>query len=207
MISAILHGIILSAGLILPLGPQNIFIFNQGAMHRTVKKSLPAVITAGICDTILILLAVLGVSLIVMTIPQLQLILYLIGFLFLIYIGYSIWRTDPNKLDEKKAPVKAKKQIFLALSVSLFNPHAIMDTVGVIGTSSLRYDNTPELMAFAISCVVVSWIAFFTLAIMGRYIQSIDKDGKIVRVINKVSALMIWAISILIAYQIYLILL
>ncbi len=54
MFSAILHGIILSAGLILPLGPQNIFIFIQGAMHQNIRKSLPAVITAAICDTILI---------------------------------------------------------------------------------------------------------------------------------------------------------
>lgn len=204
MISAILHGIILSTGLILPLGPQNIFIFNQGAMHQTIRKSFPAVITAAICDTILILLAVLGVSLVVMTVPQLQLILYIVGFIFLIYIGFSIWKDDPNNIQEKKAPMTAKKQIIFALSVSILNPHAIMDTVGVIGTSSLRYENTVEVLAFAIACIFVSWIAFFVLAFMGRYVKSIDKDGKVVRLINKISALMIWGISLLIGYQVLL---
>ena len=35
--------------------------------------------------------------------------------------------------------MSAKKQIGFAISVSLLNPHAIMDTVGVIGTSASVY--------------------------------------------------------------------
>ncbi len=147
----------------------------------------------------------MGVSLVVMTIPQLQLILYILGFIFLLYIGFSIWKSDAGGVKEKKAPMSAKKQIIFASSVSILNPHAIMDTVGVIGTSSLRYTNTSDTLAFAIACIVVSWVAFFILAIMGKYVKSIDKDGRIVLMINKVSALMIWGISFLIGYQILLI--
>jgi L-lysine exporter family protein LysE/ArgO len=51
-------------GLILPPGVQNVFVFNQGAMHKKFTRALPAVLTAGVCDTILIGLAVAGVSLI-----------------------------------------------------------------------------------------------------------------------------------------------
>mgnify|MGYP001218790420 FL=1 len=50
----LLHGIILAFGLILPLGVQNIFVFNQGATHKKFTNALPVIITAGICDTILI---------------------------------------------------------------------------------------------------------------------------------------------------------
>lgn len=32
---ALVHGIILAFGLIIPLGVQNIFIFNQGATHKS----------------------------------------------------------------------------------------------------------------------------------------------------------------------------
>ena len=63
---ALIHGIGLAFGLILPLGVQNVFIFNQGAIHKRFSRALPAVITAGFCDTILILLAVAGVSLIIL---------------------------------------------------------------------------------------------------------------------------------------------
>ncbi len=58
---AILNGLFLAFPLIIPLGVQNIFIFNQGAVQISFIKALPSVITAAICDTILIGLAVLGV--------------------------------------------------------------------------------------------------------------------------------------------------
>ncbi|NCX93349.1 MAG: lysine transporter, partial [Gammaproteobacteria bacterium] len=35
MISAFLYGLVLAFGLILPLGPQNMFILNQGARARS----------------------------------------------------------------------------------------------------------------------------------------------------------------------------
>ena len=67
MIEAILHGIILAFGLIIPLGVQNVFVFNQGALQPNFSRALPVVITAGICDTILIVAAVSGVSILVLT--------------------------------------------------------------------------------------------------------------------------------------------
>lgn len=62
MVSSVIHGVILAFGLILPLGVQNVFVFNQGTTQSTFNKTLPVIITAAICDTLLISLAVLGVS-------------------------------------------------------------------------------------------------------------------------------------------------
>ena len=47
MTEAILHGIILAFGLIIPLGVQNVFVFNQGALQPKFSRALPVVITAG----------------------------------------------------------------------------------------------------------------------------------------------------------------
>ncbi|ALA71771.1 lysine transporter [Geobacillus stearothermophilus 10] len=59
MMRAFLHGLILAFGLIFPLGVQNVFILTQGAIQRRWRRALPAVLTASLCDTLLILLAVL----------------------------------------------------------------------------------------------------------------------------------------------------
>lgn len=48
-----IHGLILAFGLILPLGVQNLFIFSQGAIQVSLWNAMPAVITAGLCDTLL----------------------------------------------------------------------------------------------------------------------------------------------------------
>nr|WGE07399.1 hypothetical protein P5658_22275 [Bacillus subtilis] len=67
--NAIIHGIVLAFGLILPLGVQNVFIFQQGAWQKHIWRALPAVISASVCDTLLIVLAVAGVSVIVLELP------------------------------------------------------------------------------------------------------------------------------------------
>ena len=60
-------------------------------------------------------------------------------------MAWTLWHEQSSDIDEQGGISPAKqisgispaKQISFALSVSLLNPHAIMDTIGVIGTSAL----------------------------------------------------------------------
>ncbi|MEB7656560.1 LysE family transporter [Mammaliicoccus vitulinus] len=194
--AAFLHGFLLALGLILPLGAQNVFIFNQGANHKRVSKTVPVIITAGLCDTLLIVLAILGVSLVLLSLPILQLIVYIIGFIFLIYMAISLWNEKPKNL-EYQSPMSAKKQIGFAMSVSLLNPHAIMDTIGVIGTSASIYDGMDKWI-FSISTIAVSWLWFILLAFLGKMIGSVDKTGKWIVYLNKLSSVIIVIVAIII---------
>lgn len=196
MLQSIFHGILLAFGLILPLGAQNVFVFNQGANQKKFRKCLPVIITAGFCDTFLIIIAVLGVSLILMSIPMLQLIIYVIGFIFLMYMTWSLWIEKPANI-EKIKPMNSKKQILFALSVSLLNPHAIMDTVGVIGTSASVYQGY-EKLAFSLSTILVSWLWFIFLAVLGRILGTVDKTGKYILILNKVSSIIVFLVSLII---------
>ncbi|MDW8544008.1 LysE/ArgO family amino acid transporter [Staphylococcus sp. KG4-3] len=199
MLQPAVHGLLLALGLILPLGAQNIFVFNQGANHKSIYKSLPVIITAGLCDTLLILLAILGVSLILLSLPILQITIYCIGIVFLIYMAWSLWTSYQYQLQTYKL-MTAKKQIGFALSVSLLNPHAIMDTIGVIGTSAAIYEGV-EKVVFSIATVLVSWIWFFFLAIAGKIIGHVDKTGKYITVLNKCSAIIIIIVALMILKQ------
>src|SRR5699024_12399599 len=98
MLQPIIHGFLLALGLILPLGAQNVFVFNQGGNHKKVISALPVIITAGLCDTFLIVIAILGVSLILMYLPILQMVMYIIGFIFLMYMAWSLWNEKSNNL-------------------------------------------------------------------------------------------------------------
>lgn len=191
---AIIHGIILAFGLILPLGVQNVFLFSQGASQPRLRSALPATITAAVCDTFLILLAIFGLSIIVLQFEWMRLSLMIIGILFLLYMGYSIWRSEPTTSITSQA-LPMNKQILFALSVSLLNPHAILDIVGVIGTSALKYVGSDRIL-FTVSCILVSWIWFFGLTIAGTVIKKLDAQGKLMIIFNKSSALFIWGTAI-----------
>ncbi len=205
IVEPFLHGMMLAFGLILPLGVQNVFIFNQGATHKKLSNAFPAVMTAGICDTILISLAVAGVSIIILSFDWLRTFLFLIGFLFLVYMGWLMWKDTPEvKKNQQANAFSAKRQILFAASVSLLNPHAILDTIGVIGTSSLVYTGYDKWI-FTIACILISWMWFFSLAITGKKIGQIDTNGKLLKRMNQISALIIWGMAVYMGSQLLII--
>lgn len=195
------HGALLAFGLILPLGVQNVFVFNQGATQRSFLYALPAVITASLCDTLLISLAVSGVSLLIFQVTWLKTIILLVGSFFLLYMGWTIWRSTTSADNEKKTLLTIKEQIGFALSVSLLNPHAILDTIGVIGTSSIVYEGTEKFL-FTFGCILISWLWFFGLALTGRALGKIDTSAKLLKQINYLSAFIIWGIAVMLLFQV-----
>lgn len=194
MTGAFFHGFVLALGLILPLGVQNVFVFNQGAAGKKWPGALPAVITAGLCDTLLIGFAVAGVSMVVLALDWLKTVLFIAGACFMIFMGWSLWKGAPGEEGNSTGGLPPVKQAVFAMSVSLLNPHAIMDTVGVIGASSLNYSGF-EKYAFALAAVLVSWIWFAGLAIAGRYVGRMSSGGVWLRRLNQCSAVVIWIMA------------
>ena len=196
-LEAILHGFILALGLILPLGVQNVFIFTQGAMQPSLARALPATVTAAVCDTILIVLSVSGLSFLMLQVDGLRTLMMIGGIIFLVYMSVSIWRSSPTeKMEGAALPVK--KQILFACSVSFLNPSALVDIVGVIGTSSLQYSGY-ELLLFTISCIAVSWLWFFALMLAGARIKHFSNQEKVMAIFNKSAAIFIFAMAIYLA--------
>lgn len=200
MLNAFLHGIFLALGLIMPLGMQNIFIFNQGAMQKPFYRALPSVFTAFICDALLIIFAILGLSLLVYHLIWLKELLFIIGFLFLLYMGYVTWNADTPRLDAKSSAISAKKQVVFSASVSLLNPHAIIDTTGVIGANALHYGGINRWV-YALGCIFVSFTWFLGLAVAGHNLHKIDSQGFYFKFVNKLSALIIWSVAIYVGFS------
>ncbi|WP_206885657.1 LysE/ArgO family amino acid transporter [Alicyclobacillus mali (ex Roth et al. 2021)] len=193
MVGAFWHGLILAIALILPIGMQNGFLLSQGALHRRWLAALPAVVTAALCDTFLVALAVFGVSGAVFHIVWLRVALGIVGVAFLLYMGFQTWRENPDDHAVTSEVWSPRRQMGFAMSVSLLNPHALMDTLAVIGGSAAVYGTWGERASFAVACALVSWVWFFFLMTLGHVAGRAAAGVGLRRVINRISALMMGA--------------
>ncbi len=84
----------------------------------------------------------------------------------------------------------------------LLNPRAIKDTVGVSGTSSLKYQ-AEEKVNFSAACILVSWAWFFGLSLIGRMSGKLDKSGHFMMILNKISVLVMWGSSVYLVLSLF----
>jgi L-lysine exporter family protein LysE/ArgO len=153
------------------------------------------VAAAGLADTALVSLAVLGVSVVVLRVPWVETALFGVGAAFLVVVGYSFLRWPALAVDpETESHLGVREQVAFAAGVSLLNPHAIVDTVGVIGTSALAYDGRARL-AFAAATIAVSWTWFGGLATAGRLLGDAAAAERYLRHLNVASAVVVWAVA------------
>lgn len=192
-----MHGALLAAGLILPLGPQNVFVLTQGALHRRWLAAAPAAVAASLCDTLLIVVAVLGVSVAVLAVHWLNAVLTAAGVLFLAYMGWATWPRTRRAvtIGSDASPRElwpVRRQVTFAMSVSLLNPHAIMDTIGVLGPASLAYPAGAARLAFAAACIGNSWLWFFLLITLGHTLRATGRIEQLRVWFSRASAVIMW---------------
>lgn len=195
------HGAVLAIGLIVALGPQNVFVFQQGAVQPRLTRALPTIITAGVSDTVLILLAVLGVSVVVLQFAWLQTVLFGAGFVFLLYIGWVLLSSPAFEVDPHTEEfMGVREQVGFTASVSLLNPHAILDTVGVIGTSALAYSGSDRWI-FTAACLLVSWGWFGGLALTGWALGETANENRWMTHLNTISAVIVWIVALYMGWR------
>lgn len=115
-------------------------------------------------------------------------------------MGFSIWNSRPAPAEPQAgvAALPARRQAAYAASVSLLNPHALLDTAGVIGTGSLAYEGADKTI-FAVVCIAVSWFWFAALAAAGRWVGRRKGSVRIMAALARLSALTLWAMAAVMA--------
>ncbi len=194
LVAAFAHGFFLALALILPLGPQNTFVISQGTTYSQYRKTVPVVVTAALSDTVLIVVAVMGVSLVLLAIPWLKDILTVLGIVFLAWMGWQSWKTPVYTglgEDSSQAYWTLRRRVFYTLRASLLNPHAIMDTVVVIGGGAALYTHSLDRLAYASAAVFVSWTWFFAISLAGGFLRHLSP----LRLMNRLSAAIMWTIA------------
>jgi len=194
-VSLYVQGFALSAGLIMAIGAQNVFVLTQGARgHR--PWFVAGVCTA--CDALLIAAGVGGVGALAAGSPGVSGVLALAGAAFLTVYGLRAFRNaakgESLGLSEAAPRPSARSILLAALGVSLLNPHALLDTVVLIGGLSSRLDANGRLL-FGLGAVTASACWFFSLSLGGRLLAPVLRRPGAWRVLDVLVGLTMWGLA------------
>lgn len=159
------QGMVLQASLIAALGAQNLFVLESGLTQR---KPWAVAAVSSLCDAALIVVGVAGAATVFVAVPELQIILGVLGTGFLAWYGLLKVREGMAgggaKLDGRAG---TSRPLLAALAFSLLNPHVYLDTVVLIGGFSARFDALPERLVFGAGAALFSLVWFFGLVGFG----------------------------------------
>ncbi|WP_034386681.1 LysE/ArgO family amino acid transporter [Deinococcus sp. YIM 77859] len=192
--SPFLRGLTLGLSLIVAIGPQNAFVLRQGLARR---HALLAALVCSLADTLLISFGVLGVGAFLAQNRALTGLGTLAGAAFLLWYGWRSFRAAgrPGTLETGGQSVASPRAVVAtAAAFSLLNPHALLDTVVLIGGASAGLGGEGR-RAFLVGTVLASWGWFFGLALAGQQLAPLPRTPRAWQVLDVLVGLMLWGVA------------
>ena len=179
----LLLGVFTGLSLILALGAQNIFVIEQGLKRQYI---FTVCLICSISDLILIFLGIFLFEYFNdFFSKQIELIFNILLFFFLIYFITTKIRTNYSDVsfEIKTEKNKLKNIIFKTLAFTYLNPHVYSDTVFFLGNLSKNFEITDKYY-FGIGASISSFMFFFTLGYLSKFMSSYLRSVKVWKMIN-----------------------
>jgi len=183
-----LQGLLLGFSLIIAIGAQNLFVFNQGLIGKHV---IIVCLFCSLSDALLILIGYSGLYLIIENNVILQNFIILIGFLWL--LGYGVLKIREGMSFDQESNLDIQishtnnrnlyKTILAISGITWLNPHVYLDTVFLIGSISNSVQSEKQF-SFLLGTISSSFLFFFFLGYMGFKIGPLIKSPNLWKKIN-----------------------
>lgn len=200
-LSGFIKGTTLGFTLILAIGAQNAFVLRCGVRNH---HPLSVAITCTLADALLISLGVFGVGQFIANMPLLRGVLGGAGVIFLLVYGGLAFRSALRGMSSLDMPGQEMAQstpqrltlIVTTLGFSLLNPHAILDTVVLIGGIAAQYTQDSARYGFAGGTILASTVFFFSLALGARALAPVLSHPRAMRLLDGCVGCLMWGIAL-----------
>ncbi len=196
MIAAASTGFFTSFALILAIGAQNAFVLRQGLMRQHV---LAVALTCALSDAVLISLGVAGFGVLTARFPSLPLIMQYAGAAFLLGYGAlrfaAAWKGTAH-LDAAKPAQSMGTTVLTCLVLTWLNPHVYLDTLGLLGAVSTRFETFTLKATFAVSAIFASFTFFFSLAYGAKFMSNIMQSARAWQLMDVGIGALMWLLAL-----------
>jgi L-lysine exporter family protein LysE/ArgO len=192
-----LAGLLTGAGLIIAIGPQNVFVLRQGVRRAHVAQ---VVAVCAVSDVVLITAGVAGLGALVSAHPALITVATLLGGAYVIVLGLmaakrSLRSGTGMATDTGEAATTSRwMAIGTALALTWLNPHVYLDTVVLLG--SIAQSHPGRQWWFAAGAVIGSTVWFTALGYGAALLRPLFATARAWRVLDAVIALVMLALAV-----------
>ena len=174
-ISNFIQGFIIGSTLILAIGPQNLYVINQGLKKNFV---FIVVLICSLSDSLLIVCGIYLSNNILSLNTSIITIMKLIGGIWLIL--YGINKIKNSRQHEIKSnefnEASFTKVVFTTLAITYANPHVYLDTVILLGSISINFDSK---LYFGLGAICASFVFFFSIGYFSNFLSQYIKSPKV----------------------------
>jgi L-lysine exporter family protein LysE/ArgO len=161
-------GLLFGLATAFPVGVQSFVVINQG-LRFGYPRVLTGIVTASLCDTLLIVFGAAGASALLADADARTPVL-LVGIAFLATFGVLAFRAPPEEDKAVKSAASPFARIAQTIGVSLFNPHAVLETVGILG-GAIVAQSAENRVEFAAGVISASWVWFLVVGLGASALQ------------------------------------
>ena len=172
----LIQGFIIGGSLIIAIGPQNLFVIQQGLKNNYV---LITVLICSFSDALLIIIGIILSSIIININPFSINILKFIGGFWLIIYGLNKSINSKKNIFKNKEKLINDKLLVVVLNtliITYVNPHVYIDTVILLGTLSTNFQNQ---FLFGLGAIFASFIFFFFLGYTSKLLSKYIINNKL----------------------------
>lgn len=174
-ISNFIQGFIIGSSLIIAIGPQNLYVINQGLKKNFV---FIVVLICSLSDSLLIVCGIYLSNNILSLNTSIITIMKLIGGIWLILYGMNKIKNS-RQHEIKSSEINAAsftKVVLTTLAITYANPHVYLDTVILLGSISINFDSK---FYFGLGAIFASFIFFFSLGYFSNFLSQYVKSPKV----------------------------
>ena len=174
-ISNFIQGFIIGSSLIIAIGPQNLYVINQGLKKNFV---FIVVLICSLSDSLLIIMGIYLSNNILSLNTSIITIMKLIGGIWLILYGINKIKNS-RQHEIKSNEINAAsftKVVLTTLAITYANPHVYLDTVILLGSISINFDSK---FYFGLGAIFASFIFFFSLGYFSNFLSQYVKSPKV----------------------------
>ena len=169
------QGFIIGSSLIIAIGPQNLFVINQGLKKNYI---LIVILICSLSDSLLIVSGIFLSNTILELNESIIIIMKFIGGFWLIFYGIiKIKNSRSNSTQNLKYQKSTLGSVILTtLAITFANPHVYLDTVILLGSLSVNFNNKTM---FGSGAIIASFVFFFTLGYFSNFLSRYMTSKKV----------------------------